>query len=147
MNPLNTQETFEIINEMVCYFVKQEKECDFSKYTIYHIINICSNDPVNTGRLGWLLHDSIIKYKDDNALFKFLWQFYDSSKGHSKDKVHWYYKACRLISQKLLDKPLDKGEVMAKQLKLSSVLNKKSIQKECKEFESIIKQMIEINTT
>jgi len=115
---------------MVSYFLKQEKECDFAKYTIYHIITISSSDPVNTGRLGWLVHNSISKHKESNALFKYIGQFYD--KTNAREKILWYYKACNLINQKLLATPPAKGEErdFIKRLKLSDSLSKEAIERE-----------------
>lgn len=57
--------------------------------------------------------------------------------------VFWYYKACKLIEQKLLSKSSnDKESNKVKQLILLEPLDTAAIEKECKEFELILSKSL-----
>jgi len=132
---LESQEIFEIINEMVFYYMSQEEEQDFAKYIIRHIINNFSSNPTNIGKLGWLLHDSLYFNIRKHKVFEYFDEFvnFSSKNTETKTKIKQYYEICKWIDDKLNLRKIPEDNI-AKRLKIVEKYSKDLISKNIHSF-------------
>ena len=94
------------------YYVKQDKQHNFCKYTISRVISICNKNSASSARLCWLIHDSVLKYSKEKELFRNIAKFY--LKKDSEKDIRWYYNVCIWIGTNILEPPIESKEIMNK---------------------------------
>jgi len=129
------------------HFVKQSNESSFAKYTIFHIISICATNTAKTSKLCWVLYNSIEKYKTEHPIINLYNNFYNNTKGSTRNLVKEYYNTCVWASKLKGEKVKDgiKGLDLTSKIDSSKLPEELSFNKEEQMYFRRIKKILEVH--